>query len=80
MTPQDHVRHAQRVLTAHALADADPAPLADLLGRCGERRLATGEPLFQEGDPAQEVFNLLEGTVKLYKSLPDGRTQITGFL
>ena len=36
--------------------------------------------LFQEGDPAREVFNLLEGTVKLYKSLPDGRTQITGFL
>jgi len=36
--------------------------------------------LFQEGDPAREVFNVLEGTVKLYKSLPDGRTQITGFL
>lgn len=36
--------------------------------------------LFQEGDPANEVFNLLEGTVKLYKSLPDGRIQITGFL
>lgn len=36
--------------------------------------------LFQEGDPAHEVFNILDGTVKLYKSLPDGRTQITGFL
>lgn len=36
--------------------------------------------LFQEGDPAREVFNVLEGTVKLYKGLPDGRTQITGFL
>ncbi|MFN4282179.1 MAG: cyclic nucleotide-binding domain-containing protein [Alphaproteobacteria bacterium] len=36
--------------------------------------------LFQEGDPAREVFNVLEGTVKLYKSLPDGRMQITGFL
>ncbi len=36
--------------------------------------------LFQEGDAAHEVFNILDGTVKLYKSLPDGRTQITGFL
>lgn len=43
-------------------------------------RFAPHQTLFQEGDPAQEVFNLLEGTVKLYKSLPDGRTQITGFL
>ena len=43
-------------------------------------RFAPHQTLFQEGDPASEVFNLLEGTVKLYKSLPDGRTQITGFL
>ncbi len=42
--------------------------------------VAPHQLLFQEGDAAREVFNVLEGTVKLYKSLPDGRTQITGFL
>jgi CRP/FNR family transcriptional regulator len=33
-----------------------------------------------EGDPADYLFNLTDGAVKLYKLLPDGRQQITGFL
>jgi CRP/FNR family transcriptional regulator len=36
--------------------------------------------LFQEGDPADHLFNVTAGVVKLYKLLPDGRRQITGFL
>ena len=35
--------------------------------------------LFHEGDPARFVYNLTRGTLKLYKLLPDGRRQITGF-
>ncbi|HYD99220.1 MAG TPA: helix-turn-helix domain-containing protein, partial [Alphaproteobacteria bacterium] len=33
-----------------------------------------------EGEPADHLFNVTAGTVKLYKLLPDGRRQITGFL
>ena len=36
--------------------------------------------LFDEGEPAGHVYNLTEGTMKLYKLLPDGRRQITGFV
>lgn len=36
--------------------------------------------LFYEGDPAQHLFNVTDGTVRLFKLLPDGRRQITGFL
>lgn len=36
--------------------------------------------LFSEGDEANCVYNVTSGTVKLYKLLPDGRRQITGFL
>lgn len=36
--------------------------------------------LFHEGDPADHLFNVTAGVVKLYKLLPDGRRQITGFL
>jgi len=43
-------------------------------------RLAPGQILFQEGEEASDVFNLVRGVVKLYKLLPDGRRQITGFL
>lgn len=35
--------------------------------------------LFDQGAPAGHVFNVTEGVVRLYKSLPDGRRQIMGF-
>jgi len=43
-------------------------------------RLETHETLFNEGDTASSMFNVTSGTVKLYKLMPDGRRQITGFL
>lgn len=39
-----------------------------------------GQALVHEGDPNPFVFNVVEGAVKLYRLLPDGRRQITGFL
>jgi CRP/FNR family transcriptional regulator len=38
------------------------------------------QPIFDEADPAEHVFNVTRGAVKIYKLLPDGRRQITGFL
>ncbi|RTL49566.1 MAG: cyclic nucleotide-binding domain-containing protein [Bradyrhizobiaceae bacterium] len=35
--------------------------------------------LFEQGAPAGSVFNVTDGVVRLYKSLPDGRRQIMGF-
>ena len=32
------------------------------------------------GEPANYLFNITEGVVKVYRLLPDGRQQITGFL
>lgn len=43
-------------------------------------RFAPGQTVFFEGDPAESLFNVKLGVVKLYKLLADGRTQITGFL
>lgn len=36
--------------------------------------------IFDETDPAEYVYNVTSGAVKIYKLLPDGRRQITGFL
>ena len=44
------------------------------------RRVETGQTLFEEGDPAEEVFTLTDGMLKLYKLMSDGRRQIVGFL
>ena len=38
------------------------------------------QPIFDEADTAEHVYNVTGGAVKIYKLLPDGRRQITGFL
>ncbi|MEX2617446.1 MAG: cyclic nucleotide-binding domain-containing protein [Alphaproteobacteria bacterium] len=38
------------------------------------------DPIIDEGEPAGFLYNVTGGTVRLYKLLPDGRRQITGFL
>ncbi|MEP4380032.1 MAG: cyclic nucleotide-binding domain-containing protein [Alphaproteobacteria bacterium] len=44
------------------------------------RDYSPGQVIFEEGDPADYVFNISGGEVRLYKLLPDGRRQVTGFL
>jgi len=39
-----------------------------------------GRTVFAEGDAADSVYEVVRGMLKLYKLLPDGRRQITGFL
>jgi CRP/FNR family transcriptional regulator, anaerobic regulatory protein len=41
--------------------------------------LRSGQCLFNQGDPALSVFTVTAGMLKSYRSLPDGRRQITGF-
>lgn len=42
--------------------------------------LAAGDVMAREAEPAASVFNITSGAVRIYKLLPDGRRQITGFL
>lgn len=50
------------------------------LARLSQRvRFGSKMPLFVEGDHSDAVYNVSEGTVRLYKLLPDGRRQIIGF-
>lgn len=44
------------------------------------QRIAPGNLLFSEGDDAHDVFEIVSGTLRLYKVLIDGRRQIIGFL
>jgi CRP/FNR family transcriptional regulator len=43
-------------------------------------RVEAGETFVGEGEAATHFFNITEGSVKVYKLMPDGRRQITGFL
>lgn len=41
---------------------------------------AAHEVIFYEGDPAHRIYELLEGSIMLYKLLPDGRRQVVEVL
>jgi len=43
-------------------------------------KVAPGSTLFAEGDDADGIYEVVSGMLRLYKLLPDGRRQITGFL
>jgi CRP/FNR family transcriptional regulator, anaerobic regulatory protein len=58
----------------------DNASLAQLKNLGWMLKLAPGQALFHEGDPATRVFTVTSGTIKLYKLLADGRRQVTGFM
>jgi len=53
------------------------------MARLAELSLAitvpAGRSFINEQDPATDFYNVTEGAVRLFKLLPDGRRQITGF-
>jgi CRP/FNR family transcriptional regulator len=42
--------------------------------------LPAGQQIIIEGDPAASIYSVQHGVVSVFKLLPDGRRQITGFL
>jgi CRP/FNR family transcriptional regulator len=57
-----------------------PDDVARLNAIVVQKHLDAGEMLFLEADPADSLFVITDGSIKLYKMLADGRRQITGFL
>lgn len=58
----------------------DDADLERLNALAEKTSFQTGASLIREGDPAASLFNVTSGSVRVFKLLPDGRRQITGFL
>jgi CRP/FNR family transcriptional regulator len=60
----------------------DAIPEADLRRLAGSAVGGVASPgtlFIEEGDRAAALFDITSGTARLYKLLPDGRRQITGF-
>jgi CRP/FNR family transcriptional regulator len=57
----------------------ESSELADLDQISQIKHFAPKTMLFDQGALAGSVFNVTEGMIRLYKSLPDGRRQIVGF-
>ncbi len=61
-------------------APLEPRELAEMSAILSRLEVNPGDPLLFEGDPARHLFNVTTGAVKIYKTLADGRRQMTGFL
>jgi CRP/FNR family transcriptional regulator len=48
--------------------------------KTGELRTGPGTTVLREGSPSEQLFTLLEGWAFRYKTLDDGRRQITSFV
>lgn len=58
----------------------DSEHLGRLAASRAHQNVAAGETFLNEGESASHFFNIVEGAVKVFKLMPDGRRQITGFL
>ena len=67
-----------------AIASAEPADrspsLRDMFKGQPADSYAPGEAIFWEGDESGHIFDVLEGILRIYRILPDGRRAIMGFL
>ena len=61
-------------------APLEGSELEKLNGIVTHLRLEAEASVFYEGDPAEYIFNVTSGCVRLSKMMSDGRRQITGFL
>jgi len=60
-------------------AALDRAELRELEHLSRHAHFASGETVFAQEEITTSFYNLLEGVLRLYKLLPDGRRQIVGF-
>jgi CRP/FNR family transcriptional regulator, anaerobic regulatory protein len=71
---------ADCTVRAHAICAALEQDELRELEQLGQRlQYRPHEPVFTQEDIAGSCYNVLEGVVRLYKLLPDGRRQIVGF-
>ncbi len=76
--PQACAACGARGRTVCASLDGDALSVVDAVAI--RQAFPPGQNIFDEGEPSDYLFNLTQGTVKIYKLLADGRRQVTGFL
>ncbi len=88
LTQRPLVVHHLRATATCAICEARPASVCSAVAERDLEQLAAvaipleveaGRTIIREGDVADSFFNVTKGTARLFKSLPDGRRQITGF-
>ncbi|NKK71030.1 helix-turn-helix domain-containing protein [Rhizobium leguminosarum bv. viciae] len=74
------VNFPQAKHTGAAFLGSEPSCLQALFKKPPVERVAAGQSLFFEGDAARHLFEVVEGSLRIFKIISDGRRVITGFL
>src|SRR3954471_16646167 len=69
-----------KVRAVSICAALDASELGSLEALAEDVHYDEKQTILLQGDEADAVYNVTQGTVRLYKLLPDGRRQIVGFL
>lgn len=69
-----------KVRSLSVCAALEDSELGHLEALAENIRFAEKETILLQGDPAGSVYNVTQGTIRLYRLLSDGRRQIVGFL
>lgn len=72
--------YAKTFNTAAARPLDEPDCLHSLFAKQPVEYLSAGQALFFEGDEARHIFEVMEGTLRVFRIISDGRRVITGFL
>jgi CRP/FNR family transcriptional regulator len=80
MLSANHAEQAQNYSDVVVALGGEPACLRSLFCKQPVEQLDAGRTLFFEGDPAKHLFELVEGVLRIFKIMADGRRVITGFL
>jgi CRP/FNR family transcriptional regulator, nitrogen oxide reductase regulator len=60
--------------------DIEPVAVAEIARHASERRLAPGEALFEQGEPADRFFLAVEGRLKVTMITPEGKQVLVRLL
>jgi CRP/FNR family transcriptional regulator len=80
MYSQAAVSIAHRPVVPFAAAANETPTLKDLFKGQPTETFSAGEALFWEGDQAGHIFDVLEGVLRVYRIMSDGRRAIMGFI
>jgi CRP/FNR family transcriptional regulator, anaerobic regulatory protein len=80
MYSQSVTSGSRKPVVAFAPAAEQAPTLKDLFKGQATETFSAGEALFWEGDPAGQIFDVLEGVLRVYRIMPDGRRAIMGFI
>ena len=80
VTPHECSLQVRRdaIASVEMFRELGPDEVADVEERCGARAMAEGDAIYLRGEPADRVYFVAHGILKITRDAPDGRETLLG--